>query len=812
MNPPGGDQKVHHPELKYKGTGSDHKMSSIGPAAGQTDPGPDPSLASYTENSGPVLTLQSPERGPWQSSCTLGKRSSGDVATGEARDVDGTSDGSTELEVKDRLKIGHLVREAAQALPASIRRANQHTWMMSQIQSKLRESSGDGEILWSRHNEYIKSQIAIECDRKRLSSDINQVPLPRTEATDDEILAEVKTALQPKWSSEDWEGVSTSSRTFIVNLQKKRKTEEEKAGCAQKKQKTGPRIKPPAPPSDLAEPPADRALRTSLSYMSNNKIKFGLSDAQVAGINKYFEHHAQRLESVEYEAQDDQFRATSPSLQQLPPKVLATVAKDRFDHAWMPDLKLQVVLALLRAAPAKTKYQTLEDYARKSGVNCQDKMLRDLVEGNHLEGLDAEQAIRDCRDIVEQLLDGKSLRGALDMPGAPRLTNPMWLAEMEQELKSIGISEQDDSGDDVRDGTCDSFREDPSEEYEIDHGEEHEVDPGEEHEVDPGEEYVGWPSPTPTPAAAETLQAERLCGEGEHVGASVVSVGVEHATIDREEVRNLMLICVKALNDFMTQKKVSQHRVLVRDGIMVHVNHRGQRTTPGNHEVLFSPNFKAEAAAQIWKEVCKHLGDSGSKPQIEVKMNPLRDTYNLPPGHEHNEEALQFILRELGLQSKPDDEKDAELVIKCIVAICAQRPTLLRPADGSGQVNVQAEAQITDAIREFLLRQCDDDLRSECLLHVITLIGACGSGSRGSRHDRKSGKGLALGASAGQALVPFQTGTNHGRGSGNTRAQRHRPTAHRRPIARLVPPGSGAIIPGPSLSADPNSLFKGFIC
>ena len=179
MNPPGGDQKVHHPELKYiRGAGSDHKMSSIGPAAGQTDPGPDPSLASYTENSGPVLTLQSPERGPWQSSCTLGKRSSGDVATGEARDVDGTSDGSTELEVKDRLKIGHLVREASQALPASIRRANQHTWMMRQIQSKLRESSGDGEILWSRHNEYIKSQIAIECDRKRLSSDISSPTAP----------------------------------------------------------------------------------------------------------------------------------------------------------------------------------------------------------------------------------------------------------------------------------------------------------------------------------------------------------------------------------------------------------------------------------------------------------------------------------------------------------------------------------------------------------------------------------------------------------------------------------------------------------
>ena len=222
-----------------------------------------------------------------------------------------------------------------------------------------------------------------------------------------------------------------------MNLQRKRKTEEE-AGCAQKKQKTGPRIKPPAPPSDLAEPPVDRALRTSLSYMSY-QIKFGLSDAQVTGINKYFEHHAQGLESVEYEAQGDQFRATSPSLQQLPPKVLATVAKDRFHHAWMPDLKLQVVLALLRAAPTKTKYQTLEDYARKSGVNCQDKMLRDLVEGNHLEGLDAEQAKQAIRDIVEQLLDDKSLRGALDMPGAPSLTNLMWLTEMQQELNSIGI-------------------------------------------------------------------------------------------------------------------------------------------------------------------------------------------------------------------------------------------------------------------------------------------------------------------------------------------------------------------------------------
>ena len=139
---------------------------------------------------------------------------------------------------------------------------------------------------------------------------------------------------------------------------------------------------------------------------------------------------------MEYEARGDQFSATSSSLQQLPPKVLATVAKDRFDYVWMPDLKLRVLLALLRAAPTKTKYQTLEDYARKSGVNYQGKMLRDLVEGNHLQGLDADQAIR---DIVEQLLDDKSLRGALDMPGAPSLTNLMWLTEMQQELNSIGI-------------------------------------------------------------------------------------------------------------------------------------------------------------------------------------------------------------------------------------------------------------------------------------------------------------------------------------------------------------------------------------
>ena len=51
---------------------------------------------------------------------------------------------------------------------------------------------GGGNI-WSRHNEFIKSLTQSERDR------INQVPLTRSEATDDEILAEIQTVLKGNW-------------------------------------------------------------------------------------------------------------------------------------------------------------------------------------------------------------------------------------------------------------------------------------------------------------------------------------------------------------------------------------------------------------------------------------------------------------------------------------------------------------------------------------------------------------------------------------------------------------------------------------